>query len=431
MTMLVHEIFDALLANLKVGDTSTTIATRRDEITKALNKNFRSVEGSTANRLMVGSYGRHTAIRGVSDLDMIYIVPPSLRSSYSGDTGPRRILNRVRDVLTARYPNTDIRVDQCVVRVQFTTNKFKFEVQPGFENADGSFDYPDTKSETWKVTKPREEITATRVCNDRTSTNMRHLARMARAWKGTNGVVMGGLLIDTLVYRFFSSTSEYDDKGTVWFDFMVRDFFEFLASEPDKDYYLALGSNQRVSVKKRFQTKAKKAYDRCLEAIADEGKASANKKWREVFGTGVPLAISESARSFSDTEEFIENLFPVDIRHSLTIDCEVTQNGWRPALLRIMLRDRTPLVANKALDFKITECTVPEPYDVKWKVLNRGDEAARRNKIRGQIVASTRPGARHERTNFRGEHVVECYVVKDEIVVARDSIDVPISTNAS
>ncbi|MFE9657687.1 nucleotidyltransferase [Micromonospora sp. NPDC006431] len=429
--MKVSEIFDTLLENLKVGDASTTIAARRDEITKALNKDFRSVEGSTANRLMVGSYGRHTAIRGVSDLDMIYILPANLRSSYDSETGPRRILNRVRDDLKARYPNTEIQVDQCVVRVQFTSNKFKFEVQPAFENADGTFDYPDTKSESWKVTKPRHEITATKDCNDRTSKNMRHLARMARAWKDTNGVVMGGLLIDTLVHRFFSTTTEYDDKGSLWFDFMVRDFFKFLADEPDKDYYLALGSNQRVTVKKRFQPKAKKAYNRCLEAIADEGKASANKKWREVFGTAVPLQTTKSAPSFSDTEEFIENLFPVDIGHSVTIDCEVTQNGWRPTLLRMMLRDRTPLLANKGLDFTIIECSVPEPYDVKWKVLNRGDEAERRNNIRGQIISSSRPGVRHERTSFRGEHVVECYIVKDGIVVARDVIDVPISTNAA
>lgn len=215
--MNVSEIFDALLENLKVGDASTTIAARRDEITKALNKDFRSTEGSTACRLMVGSYGRHTAIRGVSDLDMIFILPASLRSSYDDQNGPRRILNRVRDVLKARYPNTDIRVDQCVVRVQFTSNKFKFEVQPAFENTDGSFDYPDTMSENWRVTKPREEITATRDCNDRTSKNMRHLARMARAWKDTNGVVMNGLLIDTLVHRFFSTTALYDDKGSFWF----------------------------------------------------------------------------------------------------------------------------------------------------------------------------------------------------------------------
>ncbi|MGW4464758.1 nucleotide-binding domain-containing protein [Micromonospora sp. NPDC004704] len=429
--MKVSEIFDTLLENLKVGDASTTIAARRDEITKALNKDFRSVEGSTANRLMVGSYGRHTAIRGVSDLDMIYILPANLRSSYDSETGPRRILNRVRDDLTARYPSTDIQVDQCVVRVQFTSNKFKFEVQPAFENADGTFDYPDTKSETWKVTKPRDEITATKDCNDRTSKNMRHLARMARAWKDTNGVVMGGLLIDTLVHRFFSTTTEYDDKGSLWFDFMVRDFFKFLADEPDKDYYLALGSNQRVTVKKRFQPKAKKAYNRCLEAIADEGNVSSNKKWRKVFGTAIPLEATKSAQSFSDTEEFIENLFPVDIGHSVTIDCEVTQNGWRPTLLRMMLRDRTPLLANKGLDFTITECGVPEPYDVKWKVLNRGEEAERRNNIRGQIISSSRPGVRHERTSFRGEHVVECYIVKDGIVVARDVIDVPISTNAA
>lgn len=429
--MKVSEIFDTLLQNLKVGNASTSIAARRDEITKALNKDFRSVEGSTANRLMVGSYGRHTAIHGVSDLDMIYILPANLRLSYTSESGPRRILNRVRDDLKARYPYTEIRVDQCVVRVQFASNKFKFEVQPAFENADGSFDYPDTKSGSWKVTKPRQEITATKDCNDRTSKNMRHLARMARAWKDTNGVVMGGLLIDTLVHQFFSTTTKYDDKGSLWFDHMVRDFFKFLADEPDKDYYLALGSKQRVTVKKRFQPKAKKAYNRCLEAIAGEGTASANKKWREAFGTAVPLKTTESARSFSDTEEFIENLFPVDIGHSVTIDCEVTQNGWRPTLLRMMLGDRTPLLANKCLDFTITECSVPKPYDVKWKVLNRGDEAERRNNIRGQIISSSRPGVRHERTIFRGEHVVECYIVKDGIVVARDVIDVPISTNAA
>lgn len=381
---------------------------------------------------MVGSYGRHTAIRGVSDLDMIFILPASLRSSYSSGTGPRRILTRVKDVLKARYPNTDIRVDQCVVRLQFTSNKFKFEVQPAFENADGSFDYPDTKFESWKTTKPRAEITATKDCNDRTSKNMRHLARMARAWKDTNGVVMGGLLIDTLVHRFFSTTTEYDDKGTLWFDFMVRDFFEFLMNEPDKDYYLALGSNQRVTVKARFQPKAKKAHNRCREAIADEGKASANKKWREVFGTAVPLAVvSKSARTFTDTEEFIESLYPVDIGRSVAIDCKVTQNGWRTAWLREMLRAKTLLLPNKELDFTITECDVQQPYDEKWKVLNRGDEAERRNNIRGQIIASSRPGVRHERTTFRGDHVVECYIVKDGIVVARDSIDVPISTNAA
>lgn len=427
--MKTSEIFDALLANLKVGDTAATIGSRRDEITKVLNKDFRDKNGCTDYSRMVGSFGRHTAIKGVSDLDMIYILPAGIRADYKGETGPRRMLERVRDDLKARYTNTDIRVDQCVVRVQFASNAFKFEVQPAFENSDGSFDYPDTKAEDWKVTKPREEIAATRECNDRTSTNMRHLARMARAWKNQNGVNMGGLLIDTLVHRFFSQTDVYDSAGTGSFDLMVRDFFEFLKDEPDKDYYFALGSNQQVKVKSRFQPKAKKAYNRCLEAIDLAGKSSANKKWHEVFGKSVPLAtsVSASSRSFRDTEEFIEDRYPVDISETLSIDCEVTQAGWRPAWLRAMRRDRLLLKADKTLKFMFTSCSVTEPYTVKWKVLNRGPEAESRDMLRGQIVDSSKPGVRTEHSDFKGDHLVECYVVKDGVVVARDRIDVPIS----
>lgn len=429
--MRMSEIFDALLANLKVGDTAAMVASRRDEITKALNKDFRSKDGCADYRLMVGSYGRHTAIKGMSDLDMIFIVPSDLRSSYQGETGPRRILERVRDALKDRYPHTEVRVDQCVVRVQFTSNAFTFEVQPAFENDDGSFAYPDTAAEDWKVTKPRDEIHATQKCNDRTSTSMRHLARMARAWKNANGVAMGGLLIDTLVHRFFSTTDAYDSAGTGSYDEMARDFFEFLKHQRDQDFYHALGSNQRVNVKAKFQPKAKKAYDRCLEAIADDGKASANRKWREVFGTSVPLKkVSESARSFDDTEEFIEDKFPVDITHSVTIDCEVTQNGWRPTSLLEMLRGKSPLMADKDLKFTVTSCSVDHPYELRWKVLNRGEVAERRNDIRGQIIGTRQPGVLKERTTFRGKHVVECFVLKDGVVVARDRIDVPI-TNTS
>ncbi|MEU2767953.1 hypothetical protein ABZ628_14320 [Streptomyces diastaticus] len=33
-------------------------------------------------------------------------------------------------------------------------------------------------------------------------------------------------------------------------------------------------------------------------------------------------------------------------------------------------------------------------------------------------------------TDVGGEHVVECYVVKDGVVVARDRIDVPVSNTS-
>ena len=136
---------------------------------------------------------------------------------------------------------------------------------------------------------------------------------------------------------------------------------------------------------------------------------------------------AKEAKAHRDTEEFIENLFPVDISESVTIDCEVTQDGWRPTTLRQMLRTGALLRADKSLKFWMIDCSVEEPFDVKWKVLNRGPEAERRNMIRGQIVASTRKNTRVEHSDFKGEHVVECYIIKDGIVLARDRIDVPIS----
>lgn len=426
MSTQTADIFTSLLNNLKVGDTAATITQRRDQITKVLNRDFRTLDDSTDHQLMIGSYGRHTAIRGISDLDMIYILPPDLRGEYSGDTGPLRALNRVRDTLKTRYPTTDIRVDQCVVRVRFVSNAFTFEVQPAFANSDGSFDFPDTLRSSWRNTKPRDEIAATRECNERTSGTMRHLARMTRAWKNTHGVAMGGLLIDTLVHRFLDTST-----GTplASYDTLVRDFFAFLADEPDQSFYGALGSQQRVHVRKPFQVKAKKAYNQCVTAMDAEGTTSARTHWRTVFGTAVPRQDTPQPQEFADTEQFIEDSYPVDIRHTVTIDCTVTQAGWRTSSLRQMLARKALLFPHKELDFTITTCDAPQPYEVRWKVLNRGTEAVRRNMIRGQIITSTRPKGLHEQTKFRGNHVVECYIIHDDTVVARDTIDVPISTN--
>lgn len=425
--MKVSELFDGLLENLKV-DNKTDIATRRDEIAKTLNKDFRALDGSTSNQLMVGSYGRGTAIRGISDLDMLYILPASLGAAYGNETGPARMLERTRQAILARYPKTSVKVDQCVVVVQF--QNFKFEVQPVFENDDKSFSYPDSYAKSWRVTKPRAEIDAIRVKDGTTMGNLRNLCKTARAWKNANGIVMGGLLIDTLAYNFLQSTSEYDKVGSQSYDLLVRDFFKYLSDEEDHDHYAALGSRQRVKVKKKFQRRAKKAYDLCLDAIAAEGKSTMSKKWKAVFGKPVPTAVSLTAAadsaSFRDTEQFIEDFYRVDVRYGVTVDCKVAQDGFRPTWLRKMLTERVPLRAQKTLEFTIEDCDVPEPYVVKWKVLNRGPEAEHRDNIRGQIVNPTAGSRRREVTSFRGDHIVECYVIKDGVVVARDSLRVPI-----
>ncbi len=426
--MGIGEDFKSFLENIKI-DNSYTISLRYEEITLVLNRNFRDSDSRTANSLQIGSYGRWTAIKGVSDLDMIYIMPQSKWETYKGG-GQYALLRDTRDAIKARYPQTVVKIDRLVVRVLYAD--FHIEVQPAFKLADGSYEYPDTlDGGSWKITKPQAEIDEIRAANQRKNRNLRRLSKVARAWKNKHGVAMGGLLIDTLAYNFLESTEEYDNTSYLYYDYMCRDFFNYLADQPDQSQYAALGSRQRVRVKKKFQRKAKKAHGLCVKAIGASGQKNERQKWRDVFGRGFPapakLEITAFAHVFRDTEEFVEDRFQVDVRYDLQINCEVTQNGFRTALLVDLLVGHLPLLRSKNLRFYIESHTLPDDCEIYWKVLNRGDQAERRDCIRGNIFRDEGHQERTENTSFRGEHFVECYAVQRGIVIARDSILVPIS----
>jgi hypothetical protein len=78
------------------------------------------------------------------------------------------------------------------------------------------------------------------------------------------------------------------------------------------------------------------------------------------------------------------------------------------------------------LRFEIKDVSATKPYDIYWKVLNRGDAARKRNCIRGQITEDDGLMQKTETTSFRGDHIVECYCVKDGVLVAKSRIHVPI-----
>jgi hypothetical protein len=429
--MTVTEMFQQFENNLAI-DNREQISARYGEITCCLNKKYRETESKTANSLQVGSYGRYTAIKGVSDLDMIYIMPKSEWERFK-DGGQSALLQEVKGPIKDRYPKTIIRADGQVVVVSF--DNYEIEVVPAFEQEDGSFKYPDTNNGgSWPITKPRSEIKAISDSDKDKNYNLRPMCKMVRAWKNKHGLEIGGLLIDTLAHNFLKSTTEYDTKSYLYYDFMMRDLFKYLSELTDQEYYLAPGSSQRVYVKKKFQKKAKKAYDLCLKAIEADGQVGVNKKWKKIFGRPFPdavsaqleAAVSKAETYWDNTEQFIEDKYPVDIRYSLQIDCEVSQNGFREHTLLYMLQQRIPLLSSKKLVFRVTSIDVPYDYHLEWKVLNRGEIAKQKNQIRGQIVRDGGQRQKEEHTSFRGEHVVECYAIRNGVVVAKDRIDVPI-----
>jgi hypothetical protein len=286
--------FSTFCSNLQIRD-GGTIATRYGNITRRLNTDFWTTTSDTAHSLYVGSYGRRTAIAGFSDVDLLFQLPYSeyvRYDNYSGN-GQSALLQAVKTSIEKTYVTTSIRADGQVIMIPFTDG-ITFEVVPAFENKNGSFTFPNANDGgSWKVTNPRPEIKAIRDRNAATNGNLVSLCRMMRDWKNKWVVPVGGPLIDTLAYQFIE-TWQYRDKSYLYYDYMCRDFFKWMADQDEnQEWWRAPGSGQYVWGKGLFQYKARRCYNLSLEAIQHEMATpkrewSAKQKWLEVFTPNFP-----------------------------------------------------------------------------------------------------------------------------------------------
>lgn len=68
---------------------------------------------------------------------------------------------------------------------------------------------------------------------------------------------------------------------------------------------------------------------------------------------------------------------------------------------------------------------VDKPFSVYWQVVNNGEEARNVGQLRGQIFQAKTLGTgglkHNENTEYEGLHWIECFIIKNEICVARSS----------
>ena len=186
---------------------------------------------------------------------------------YTGN-GQSALLQAVRSSMQNTYSTSDIGADGQVVVVHFQDG-IAFEVVPVFANQVGSYTYPDANNGgSWKTTNPKPEIDAMRTRNTNCNGNLVRLCRMMRSWKQQWDVPIGGLLVDTLGYQFIENY-EHRDKSYLYYDFMCRDFFKWMADQnAEQEHWRAPGSGQYVYGKGLFQYKATRCYNISLDAIS-------------------------------------------------------------------------------------------------------------------------------------------------------------------
>lgn len=291
--MSVATNFETFCDNLIIRQPKrSTISDRYLSICKRLNLDFWDMDTTSGGRY-VGSFGRNTATNYVSDIDMLFELPWSLYYTYNAYlyNGQSALLQAVKESIAKTYPNTDTKGDGQIVQVKFSDG-MQFEVLPAFKHDDGSYTFPNSNNGgSWKKANPVPEIEAISNGDILTNYNLRPLCRMGRAWKRYNNVPIKGHLIDTLTYRFLTAWSNRD-KSYLYYDWMSRDFFEYLKNQDsNQSTWYAIGSGQAIYNPDNFRYKATTAYNKAVEAIKQESDGNAwtsKQTWREIYGYRFP-----------------------------------------------------------------------------------------------------------------------------------------------
>jgi hypothetical protein len=418
--------FRTLISNISIQN-NDEIKGRYKKITKRLNKSFRNLDNGNRNCLAVGSYGCKSGINKISDLDMLYIFPYSIKKKYQNNQG--HFLQSVRSSILVTYPQHNVKVDGQVVIVPFKNQDI--EVVPCFEEANGTFTYADNnQGGEWRNCNPRAELKAFKKLNDERNGKLRDIAKMVRVWKDQCSVKMSGFFIDTTVYRFLKNNNTYDGQGYLCYLDMFCSYLSFLRELKVGSNLRAPGSLTTVCISRSNSRKILRALNRCGEAGSMPKYRRSFQLLRSVFGKNFPIPQSETNKSFRDTEEYIDNIYSYDTycEEGIVLDCKVTQDGFQSRLLREMHLLGLPLRTKNTLDFHVTlsEKLQNLPLEIKWKVTNRGDIAESKDCIRGQILDDEGHLKRREVSRFSGDHIVECYIIHKEKIIASDEILVKI-----
>lgn len=263
---------------------------RRERVVSTLNLHYRSSVHSTANSRYVGSWGKRTRMRPPRDVDVVYELPNEVYWRYEARQGNKQshLLQEVKGILQSAFPRTDIRGDGPVVVVPFSS--YCVELIPAFRNTEGKYLVCDTRSGgRYIIADYIAEAEAITQSNRLSADKTRHLIKMMKRWQSHCSVPLKSFQIELLAIEFISSW-KHRNESISYYDFMIRDFLEYLVSR-ENAYVFAPGTFEPVPLGQAWVSRAITAWRRAERACTHEmaGRTEdAGDEWQKIFGTDIP-----------------------------------------------------------------------------------------------------------------------------------------------
>ncbi|MBW5481128.1 SMODS domain-containing nucleotidyltransferase [Streptomyces bambusae] len=280
--------FNTFLKNIKAKEEHHTDAlTSVNAIARKLHGHYSNAQYTDDWRMIVGSYGKGTAISPPRDVDLLFFLPAHEHTRYTGyrHNGQSALLQEIKGLLLGRYPRTEIRGDGQVVVVEFST-RHRVEVLPGWRRQGGGMIVPNTHNGgSWQHVDHHAEIAHIAESDARTNGNTRSLIQMMKVWQDCCSVPIKSLVLE-LESVAFLQTWAYARESTVYYDWMVRDFFAELTKKANHSRLIP-GTSEFKHYGDAWLSRATSAHARAVKACQLESEnrhIEAALEWRKIFG---------------------------------------------------------------------------------------------------------------------------------------------------
>jgi len=281
--------------------------TKANRIAKRLWAKYYEGEFNSSCYSIVGSYGKLTAIRPASDLDMLFLLPPREYWRVEKLLGNKQsqLLAQVKEAMAVALPRTDLRADGQVVIAPLQT--YQVEVIPAFQLQDETFITAHTANNgSWRKSNPVAEYQRVFYADSVSVGKATHLVRMLKAWKRECTVDIKSISLETLACDFVVRW-KHRLQTVYYYDWLIRDFLEFMLLYKNGQVTVR-GTDEIIPLGDAWVSKCETAYRRALKACESEQldhPYSATEEWRKIFGhqflgtTPSPLSVSFLAKAMA------------------------------------------------------------------------------------------------------------------------------------
>ena len=176
-------------------------------------------------------------------------------------------------------------------------------------------------------------------------------------------------------------------------------------------------------------------------AYLNNDEQDIKRKWNKFFKTDYFTSNSQQKNRCENNEMFIENIYSIDklmpIKFEIKCQRYISKDNFKNSTyVNCFDNQKFSITQNRdeKLCFSI-DTIIPKPYILLWKIKNNGNYAIENNSLRGEIYYGNNLNSfaddsqsfkRFESISFKGNHYVECYLIKDNKCIAKSRFNVNI-----